>query len=126
MSKTMPDTAFEQAHARVRELIDRFERHAAAYLQPGYQEAEARKDFIDPLFKALGWDVDHEHQHNPYEQEVKVERSVSVHDARTQKKADYAFRLAPNFRDVRIFVEAKKPSVNLEKTRACSGLPRLP
>lgn len=111
----MPDTAFEQAHARVCELIDRFEKHASAYMQPDYQEAEARKDFIDPLFKALGWDVDHEREHNPYEQEVKVERGVSVYNARAQKRADYAFRLAPNFHDVRFFVEAKKPSINLEK-----------
>ena len=32
------------------------------------------------------------------------------------RSADYAFKLAPNFRDVRFFVEAKKPSVTL-KTR---------
>ncbi|MCA1714603.1 MAG: hypothetical protein LC715_05655 [Gammaproteobacteria bacterium] len=67
------------AHARVCELIDRFEPFARdTYLQLGYQQAEARKDFIGPFFKALGWDVDHEREHNPYEQEVKVERGVSV------------------------------------------------
>ena len=105
---------FEGAYARVCELITRFERHARDnYLQPGYQEAEARKDFIDPFWKALGWDVDHEHEHNPYEQEVKVERGVNV--ARAQKRADYAFYLKPNFKDVRFFVEAKKPSLDLTK-----------
>jgi predicted type IV restriction endonuclease len=36
----------------------------------------ARKDFIEPLLKALGWDVDHEREHNPYEQEVKVESGL--------------------------------------------------
>lgn len=97
MNDTLPNTAFERAHSRIRELIDRFEAHAVAYMQPTYQEAEARKDFIDPMFKALGWDVDHEREHNPYEQEVKVERGVTV--ARAQKRADYAFHLAPNFRD---------------------------
>ena len=108
-------TEFEAAHARVCELIERFERHARDnYLQPGYQEAEARKDFIDPFWKALGWDVDHEREHNPYEQEVKVERGVNV--ARSQKRADYAFYLKPNFRDVRFFVEAKKPSVDLDRS----------
>jgi len=114
VSQSIP-TEFEAAHARVCELIERFERHARYnYLQPGYQEAEARKDFIDPFWKALGWDVDHEREHNPYEQEVKVERGVSV--ARSQKRADYAFYLKPNFRDVRFFVEAKKPSVDLERS----------
>lgn len=108
-------SAFEVAHARVCELIDRFARHARdTYLLPGYQEAEARKDFIDPFWKALGWDVDHEREHNPYEQEVKVERGVTV--ARAQKRADYAFYLKPNFRDVRFFVEAKKPSVDLYRS----------
>lgn len=102
------------AHEHVLELADRFQAHADAFLQTSYSEAQARKDFIDPFLKALGWDVDHEREHNPYEQEVKVERGVSVSAARAQKRADYAFYLAPNFRDVRFFVEAKKPSVDLE------------
>jgi adenine-specific DNA-methyltransferase len=65
-----------------------------------------RKDFIDKFFMALGWDVNHDEQTNPYEQEVKVEPAVS---AAGQRRADYAFRLAPSYRDVRFFVEAKKP-----------------
>lgn len=105
---------FLSAHGRVIELIDRFHAHVDVYLQHGYQEAEARKDFIDPLLKALGWDVDHEREHNPYEQEVKVERGVNV--ARSQKRADYAFYLKPNFSNVRFFVEAKKPSIDLERS----------
>jgi hypothetical protein len=115
MEDAAKSTAFETAHARICELIRRFQRYARDnYLQPGYQEAEARKDFIDPLLKALGWDVDHEHEHNPYEQEVKVERGVSV--ARAHKRADYAFYLKPNYRGVRFFVEAKKPSVDLDRS----------
>jgi len=54
----------------------------------------------------MGWDVNHDEQTNPYEQEVEVERSVS---AAGQRRADYAFHLAPNYRNVRFFVEAKKP-----------------
>ncbi len=116
MNNASDQFAFETAHVRVCELIDRFETYARdTYLLPGYQEAEARKDFIDPLFKALGWDVDHEREHNPYEQEVKVERGVRD-AARAQKRADYAFYLKPNFRDVRSFVEAKKPSVDLNRS----------
>lgn len=117
MNQPTDNAEFLVSHARVCDLIDRFERYAREkYLLPNYQEAEARKDFIDPLFKALGWDVDHEREHNPYEQEVKVERGLSVHDARSQKRADYAFHLAPNFRDVRFYVEAKKPSVDLNRS----------
>jgi hypothetical protein len=32
------------------------------------------KDFIDKFWIALGWDVNHDTQTNPYEQDVKVER----------------------------------------------------
>ena len=51
--------------------------------------------FIDKFFIALGWDVNHDEQTNPYEQEVKVEPPVS---AGGQRRADYAFHLAPNYR----------------------------
>jgi hypothetical protein len=49
--------------------------------------------------------VNHETQKNPYEQEVKVERAEGA----SQRRADYAFYLSPNFHDVNFFVEAKKP-----------------
>jgi Alw26I/Eco31I/Esp3I family type II restriction m6 adenine DNA methyltransferase len=104
----------DEAHQAVVDLVRGFELHAAKYLSPSYQEAEVRKDFIDPFFVALGWDVNHREQKNPWEQEVKVERAVDV--ALTQKKADYAFYLGPNFRDVRFYVEAKKPSIDLTKS----------
>lgn len=109
-------SAFAVAHEHVRQLIERFHAHADAFLQTSYSEAQARKDFIDPFLKALGWDVDHEREHNPYEQEVKVERGLTVGAARAQKRADYAFYVAPNFHEVRFFVEAKKPSVDLDRS----------
>jgi type I restriction-modification system DNA methylase subunit len=107
----MRTTAFEEAFEKVKSLAANFQAHEARYLATDYQEAEARKDFIDKLFEALGWDVSHDEQHNPYEQEVKVEPSVAEGSAR--KRADYAFFLAPNFHDVNFFVEAKKPSSDL-------------
>ncbi|NJM40758.1 MAG: N-6 DNA methylase [Anaerolineae bacterium] len=67
---------------------------------------------MDRFFVALGWDVTHDQQTNPAEQEVKIERGVSVGAA--QKRADYAFYLKPNYRDVRFYAEAKKPSVDLD------------
>ena len=105
-------TEFEKTHDVISELAKTFRAHESKYLSPNYQEVEVRKDFIDKFWKALGWDVDHDVQKNPYEQEVKVERGQEQAGAR--KRSDYAFSLAPNFRDVRFFVEAKKPSVQLE------------
>ena len=85
-----------------------FHANPTYYFSPTYQEREARDDFIDRFFIALGWDVKHDTQRNPFEQEVKVERSVSVGGGR--RRADYAFHVSPNFRDPRFIVEAKKPA----------------
>jgi len=106
----MTNTSFDIAFDKVKDLVATFKANEARYLSPDYQEAEARKDFIDKFWIALGWDVNHDVQTNPYEQEVKVERGLS---AGGQRRADYAFFLAPNFRDARFFVEAKKPAVQI-------------
>ena len=98
------DIALEKITALVRD----FQSHESHYKSAAYQEAEARKDFIDKFWIAFGWDVNHEQQTNPYEQEVKVERGVAV--GGNQRRADYAFYLKPNYHDVRFLVEAKKPS----------------
>ena len=97
---------FDLAFERVKQLASDFKGNAAFYLSPAYQEAEARRDFIDKFLIALGWDVNHDTQKNPYEQEVKVERKE--HGV-SQRRADYAFYVAPNFRDVKFYIEAKKP-----------------
>lgn len=106
----MADT-FDAAFADVQILVGDFQKNQSYYLSPQYQEQEARHDFIDKFWKALGWDVTHETQRNPYAQEVKVERGVSMSEGR--KRADYSFSLAPDFQTVRFFVEAKKPSVDI-------------
>jgi adenine-specific DNA-methyltransferase len=109
----MPRPAFDEAFEKVSKLVRTFQASEARYLSPEYQEAEARKDFVDKFFIALGWDVNHDQQTNPYEQEVKVEPSVQ---AGGQRRADYAFHLAPSYRDVRFFVEAKKPHGDIGTT----------
>ena len=102
----MPALSFDEVFKKVGKLATTFQENEARYISAEYQEAEVRKDFIDKFFTALGWDVNHDIQTNPYEQEVKVEPSVL---AGGQRRADYAFHLAPRYRDVRFFVEAKKP-----------------
>src|ERR1039458_8968807 len=97
---------FDTAFGRVKALVADFRANEKFYRSPAYQEQEARRDFIDKFWLALGWDVNHETQKNPFEQEVKVERKEHGF---SQRRADYAFYLAPNFRDVKFYVEAKKP-----------------
>jgi type I restriction-modification system DNA methylase subunit len=107
----MTEQNFNAAFERVCKLAADFQKHEKVYLAPDYKEDSVRKDFIDKFWIALGWDVYHERQTNPYEQDVKPEKNVDVKGR--IKKADYAF-LAANFRDVRFFVEAKKPSRNID------------
>jgi predicted type IV restriction endonuclease len=104
--RAMPSN-FEDAFSVVQSLAKDFEANKAHFLSAAYQESEVRKDFIDKFLIALGWDVNHDWQKNPFEQEVKVERGVSMQGS--QRRADYAFYIAPNFREVRFYAEAKKP-----------------
>jgi type I restriction-modification system DNA methylase subunit len=108
--------SFDEAFESVQQLVSRFYKNERQYLSSSYSEAQARQDFVDKFWIALGWDVHHDLQTNPYEQEVKVEHSVGLSEARrsaARKRADYAF-LAPNFRDVRFYVEAKRPSAQID------------
>ncbi|MHA4847762.1 Eco57I restriction-modification methylase domain-containing protein [Flavitalea antarctica] len=98
----------------VGQLVLNFQANLTYYISAGYQEAEVRKDFIDKFFIALGWDVNHENQINPYQQEVKVEKGQKQGQNLSQRRADYAFYLNPDFKNVQFFVEAKKPAVGLK------------
>ncbi len=101
----------KSAFEKVKGLVSDFKANELYYLSSEYSEPQVRLDYINKFFEALGWDVRHKIQKNPYEQEVKVEKGVKV--GRAQKRADYAFYLAPNFRDPVFFVEAKKPARSL-------------
>ena len=104
--------SFDKAFNSVRKLVKDFDAFKERYMKPDYSEPQARLDFIDKYFVALGWDVNHETQTNPYKQEVKVEKNVNT--GHSQRRADYAFYIAPNYQDVKYYVEAKKPSVDIE------------
>jgi hypothetical protein len=114
----MPAT-FEEAFAAIKKLVADFRANEANFLSPAYQEQEVRNDFINKFFFALGWDVYHDLQKNPFRQEVKLERGVAM--GASERKADYAFYVAPHFRrdNVRFFVEAKKPAGEIATPDNC-------
>ena len=89
---TAPDSVYE--------LVAKFERQKPA------NETELRRQFVDPFFGALGWDVTDSEQ-------VGHEVSVLVDEAGAQKpkRPDYGFRVdgATHF-----FVETKPPHLNLK------------
>lgn len=96
------------APAAIYELIERFEQHRKEY-QQHKNETELRREFLDPFFEALGWDVFNRKSYSERFKEVFHEASVEVEGK--AKAADYAFRVGEK---IIFFVEAKKPSVNIE------------
>ncbi|RME43916.1 MAG: hypothetical protein D6791_14365 [Chloroflexi bacterium] len=97
------------APTKVLELVERFERNLEAYKAGHYKEAQVRQEFIDPFFKALGWDVDNEKGYAEAYKEVVHEDSLRL--GRAIKAPDYCFRIG----GVRkFFVEAKKPSIDIK------------
>lgn len=63
----MTQQVFDAAFERVSKLVADFQLHEKTYLANHYGESDVRKDFIDKFWIALGWDVNHEQQTNPYE-----------------------------------------------------------
>jgi hypothetical protein len=106
----MLPTDFEQGLDTVARLVKQFNRNAATYRNPEYNETRARIEFINPLFEALGWDVTNREGNAPQYQEVIHEFSEEIEGAR--KAPDYAFRTGS--REPKFFVEAKKPGVNVK------------
>ncbi|MFQ6116523.1 MAG: type I restriction endonuclease, partial [bacterium] len=97
------------APSKIHELVERFDRNLEAYKQGKYNETQVRIEFIDPFFKALGWDVDNEKGYAEAYKEVVHEGAIKV--GRATKAPDYSFRVG----GVRkFFLEAKKPSVDIK------------
>ena len=110
-----PVAAKESARAQVAELVKRFRRNEAEYRDAGYNETQARTEFITPLLEAFGWDVHNRSGQPLIYREVIEEATVEVGEERLSKRPDYELRLA---RQRKIFIEAKKPSVRIDRDRA--------
>lgn len=50
-------TTKDSAKALISDLVDRFEEQYDSYKKSGHNETLTRKDFIDPFFSALGWEM---------------------------------------------------------------------
>lgn len=103
-----------EARARVAELVRAFQRNEADYLSAGYNETQARTDFITPLLGAFGWDVHNAAGQSLGLREVIEEATVEVGEEKLSKRPDYELRLA---RQRKLFIEAKKPSVRIDRSR---------
>lgn len=90
-------------------LIENFERNRDAYHSGKYNETQVRRDFIDPFFKELGWDIDNSAGYAEAYRDVIHEDSIKI--GTSTKAPDYCFRIGGQRK---FFLEAKKPSVNIK------------
>ena len=95
--------------SRVVELIETFDRHVEAYHSQQYKEAQLCREFIDPFFHALGWDVANEKGYAQAYKEVIHEDAIKI--GGYTKAPDYCFRIGPVRK---FFLEAKKPSIDIK------------
>jgi len=96
----------ENFKEKLKSLISKFEKDKRHYLSKGYLEAQLRIDFLNPLFEALGWDIENRAHKPPHERDVIVELSPEA-----TGRPDYNFRINGA---TKFFVEAKAPSVALD------------
>ena len=100
----------EEAYKKIKQLVDRFNEQLPYYKKSDYNETQTRREFIDPFFKALGWDIDNEQGLAEAYKDVVHEYKLKIKES--TKAPDYCFTLSgqPKF-----FVEAKKPSVFIKE-----------
>jgi len=91
------------------QLVDQFASQLASYRSLEYNEAQARREFIEPFFDVLGWDIYNKQGYAYSYKDVIFEDAIKVGGA--TKAPDYAFRIGGTRK---FFVEAKKPSVNVK------------
>ena len=102
----------EACKARLSERVHQFSSHITEYTRQTYNETEVRVDFVNPFFKALGWDVDNEAGLPQHLREVTHEATVKVDEDGylRSKKPDYSFRIGT---DTFFYLETKKPAVDI-------------
>jgi hypothetical protein len=97
------------APKEISSLVERFERQIAVYKSAHYNETQLRREFLDPFFKALGWDIENEQGYAEPYKDVVHEDAIKVGEA--TKAPDYSFRIGGARK---FFLEAKKPSVDIK------------
>jgi type I restriction-modification system DNA methylase subunit len=89
------------------DLVEHFDRNISELRSSAYNETEVRREFLDPFFEALGWDVNnHLHYSETYKDVVHEPAREMEHGT-----PDYCFRVGGTSK---FYVEAKKPAVRLK------------
>jgi len=103
----------EQARESIKQLVESFKANEHEKMKISYDETQVRREFIDPLFEILGWDVGNKANKKQSQKDVVLEykqRIVARDGSYSNKRPDYAFRVNGK---IKFFVEAKAPHVDL-------------
>lgn len=79
------------APSEVQRLVKVFEDNIETYRSNHYNETQCRIEFIDPLFKALGWDIDNTKGYAEAYKDVIHEAALKI--GGETKAPDYCFRI---------------------------------
>jgi hypothetical protein len=90
-------------------LVEHFRRNRETYRAPGYKEASLRREFVDPFFELLGWDLQNRNRAADAYKDVVHEDSLKM--GGLTKAPDYSFRVGGTRK---FFVETKKPLVSVK------------
>lgn len=103
----MPDISYNEARKEVERLVAKLRQFQEADQIKRLGEEETKKNFITPLFRALGWDVENDKSLDEVINEEKVSKG----------RVDYSFRIngIPKF-----FLEAKALNKGLDEAKDAS------
>ena len=93
----------------VAQLVDNYAANRSQYRRGDYNETLTRIDYVNPLFAALGWDMDNRAGLSELHREVIHEDKIKI-SGRT-KAPDYSFRAGGNRK---FFLETKQPTASLD------------
>jgi len=98
----------EEFKIKLVKLIEQFSNNEAYYKSKAYKEDELRQEFINPFFKALGWDMENEGNVAPQYRDVIHEDRIEIEGK--PKAPDYSFKVGS---ERKFFVEAKAASIKI-------------
>ncbi len=93
----------------VARLVDNFAANRSEYHKGHYNETQTRIDYVNPLFAALGWDMENAAGLSELHREVIHEDKLKI--GGRSKAPDYSFRTGS---ERKFFLETKKPAVSLD------------
>ncbi len=81
---------------RITHLIETFDANLETYRKGPYNETQLRREYLDPFFEALGWDVANRQGYAEAYKDVIHEDAIKV--GGVTKAPDYCFRICNNDR----------------------------